>query len=125
MTHLAGLLGSARLVTLTGAGGAGKTRLAQQIGGRVVSTFAQGAWFVDLAPITDADLLAEVVARVPDVPEKPGATIEETLLDWLRPRQLLLILDNCEHLVDACATFAESRFVARPRFGFWPPAARR
>ena len=53
VTHLAGLLGSARLVTLTGAGGSGKTRLAQQLAGRVVSTFAQGAWFVDLAPITD------------------------------------------------------------------------
>ena len=108
VTHLAGLLGSARLVTLTGAGGSGKTRLAQQLGGRVVSTFAQGAWFVDLAPIANADLLAAVVARVLDVPEKTGATIEQTLLDWLRPRQLLLILDNCEHLVDACAAFAES-----------------
>ena len=108
VTHLAGLLGSARLVTLTGAGGSGKTRLAQQLAGRVVSTFAQGAWFVDLAPITDSDLLAAVVARVLDVPEKTGATIEQTLLDWLRPRQLLLILDNCEHLVDACAAFAES-----------------
>ena len=49
-----------------------------------------------------------MVARVLDVPEKTGATIEQTLLDWLRPRQLLLILDNCEHLVDACAAFAES-----------------
>ena len=108
VTHLADLLGSARLVTLTGAGGSGKTRLAQQLAGRVVSTFAQGAWFVDLAPIADADLLAAVVARVLDVPEKTGATIEQALLDWLRPRQLLLILDNCEHLVDACAAFAES-----------------
>ena len=106
--HLVGLLGSARLVTLTGAGGSGKTRLAQQLGGRVVSTFAQGAWFVDLAPIANPELLAAVVARVFDVPEKPGGTIEQTLLDWLRPRQLLLILDNCEHLVDACAAFAES-----------------
>ena len=108
VTHLVGLMESARLVTLTGAGGSGKTRLAQQLGGRVVTTFAQGAWFVDLAPITNADLLAAVVARVLDVPEKTGATIEQTLLDWLRPRQLLLILDNCEHLVDACAAFAES-----------------
>ena len=74
----------------------------------MVTTFAQGAWFVDLAPTTNPDLLANVVARVLDVPEKPGATIEQTLLDWLRPRQLLLILDNCEHLVDACAAFAES-----------------
>ena len=73
------------MITLTGAGGSGKTRLAQQIGGRVVSTFAHGAWFVDLAPTTNPDLLANVVARVLDVPEKAGATIEQTLLDWLRP----------------------------------------
>jgi len=106
--HLVGLLESARLITLTGAGGSGKTRLAQQIGGRVVTKFAHGTWFVDLAPATNPDLLANMVARVLDVPEKPGGTIEQTLLDWLRPRQLLLILDNCEHLVDACAAFAQS-----------------
>ena len=112
--HLVGLLESSRLVSLTGAGGAGKTRLAQQIGVRVVRTFAYGAWFVDLAPTTNPDLLANVVARVVDVPEKPGGTIEETLLDWLRSRQLLLILDNCEHLVDACATFVESALRRAP-----------
>jgi non-specific serine/threonine protein kinase len=106
--HVMALLGSARLVTLTGAGGSGKTRLAQQAGARVVGTVAHGAWFVDLASTTNPDLLVNVVARVLDVPEKPGATMVETLLAWLQPRQLLLILDNCEHLVDACAALAES-----------------
>jgi non-specific serine/threonine protein kinase len=106
--HLVDLLGSARLVTLTGAGGSGKTRLAQQVGLRVVGSFPHGAWFVDLAPMTNPDLLPNIVARVLDVPEKAGATVAETLFDWLCPQQLLLIVDNCEHVVDACAAFAES-----------------
>jgi non-specific serine/threonine protein kinase len=74
----------------------------------VAGTFPHGAWFVDLAPTTNPDLVPGTVARVLDVPEKPGATMMETLIEWLRDRQILLILDNCEHLVDACAAFAES-----------------
>jgi predicted ATPase len=62
---------------------------------------------VDLAPIRDPDLLPAVVTRALDVPEKPGTTLTETLLEWLVPRHLLLILDNCEHLVEACATFVD------------------
>jgi non-specific serine/threonine protein kinase len=115
--QLVGLVGSSRLVTLTGAGGAGKTRLAQQLGGRLVTIFAHGAWFVDLAPMTNPDLLPNAIARVLDVPEKAGARIDDTLLEWLRPRRLLLILDNCEHLVDACAAFAEPALRHAPTLG--------
>jgi predicted ATPase len=112
--HLVELLASARLVTLAGAGGSGKTRLAQQVGVRVAGSFDHGAWFVDLAPTTNPDLLINVVARVLHVSERPGATLEKTLFEWLRQHQLLLILDNCEHLVDACAAFAESALRQAP-----------
>ena len=108
VTHLVGLLGSARLVTLTGAGGSGKTRLAQQLGGRVVSPSRRARGSSTSRPLPTRIYWPRWSRASLDVPEKTGATIEQTLLDWLRPRQLLLILDNCEHLVDACAAFAES-----------------
>ena len=82
-------------------------RLVQQAGTRAAMSFSDGVWFVDLAPIRDPELLPAVVARTLDVPEKPGTAVTETLLEWLAPRDLLLILDNCEHLVDACATFVD------------------
>jgi predicted ATPase/DNA-binding winged helix-turn-helix (wHTH) protein len=103
-----------RFVSLTGVGGSGKTRLAQQVGMRLAPTFGHGAWFVDFAPVANPDLVPAVVAHALDVPEKAGAPIADTLAEWLRPRHLLLILDNCEHLVDACAALAASLLRAAP-----------
>ena len=103
LSDLARLLPGTRLLSLTGVGGSGKTRLAQQAGARVVATFDDGVYFVDLAPLTDPELLPSAVARALDVPERATETPADTLVAWLRPRRLLLIVDNCEHLVDACA----------------------
>jgi predicted ATPase/class 3 adenylate cyclase len=97
----------ARLVTLTGPGGCGKTRLAIEVAADVVHRHPQGAWVVDLASVREADLVPRTVASALDVGEEPGRSLTTTLLDRLAGRQVLLILDNCEHLVGACAELAD------------------
>jgi non-specific serine/threonine protein kinase len=96
-------LAESRLVTLTGSGGAGKTRLAMKVASDVATGFADGAWFVELAPVAQAELVARTMASALDVKEAPHRPLEVTLVDFLRPRQALMVLDNCEHLVGACA----------------------
>lgn len=92
-----------RLVTLTGAGGSGKTRLALHAAARELEHFPAGVWLVDLAPLTRPELLAERVAQALGITDTSGRPSTEVLLDALRARRLLLLLDNCEHLVTACA----------------------
>jgi predicted ATPase/class 3 adenylate cyclase/DNA-binding CsgD family transcriptional regulator len=92
-----------RLVTLTGAGGVGKTRLAVHIAAELTGEFADGAWYVDLAPISDPDLVPTAAARALRLPDQSGRSTIETLLRFIRDRQMLVVLDNCEHLLDACA----------------------
>ncbi|MDT5041277.1 MAG: hypothetical protein QOE51_2262 [Actinoplanes sp.] len=102
------MLASSRLVTLTGAGGVGKTRLAQRVGAEVRRSFPDGVWFVELAELRDPDLVAVTVAEAVGVREvaiSPGAP---GLAAFLADQQALLILDNCEHLVGACADLAET-----------------
>ncbi len=91
-----------RLVTLTGAGGAGKTRLALAVAAELIDGSRDGVWFVDLAPLTDSHLVPGVVAAALGVRDEPGHPIVDTLLETLRLRRLLIVLDNCEHLIDAC-----------------------
>jgi predicted ATPase/class 3 adenylate cyclase/DNA-binding CsgD family transcriptional regulator len=93
------LLAANRLVTLTGAGGSGKTRLAIQIAGE----FGDGVRYVDLAPITDPDLVPVAVARALELPDQPGRSRTETVIRFIGDRQMVLVLDNCEHLLDASA----------------------
>ncbi|BBZ50577.1 transcriptional regulator [Mycobacterium heidelbergense] len=100
------LLAEGRLVTLTGAGGVGKTRLAVHVASQLASEYADGVWYVDLAPITDPDVVPVVMARVLGLPDQPGRSTMDTLLRFVRDRQLLVVLDNCEHLLDACAALA-------------------
>jgi non-specific serine/threonine protein kinase len=100
------IVATSRLVTLTGLGGCGKTRLAIELASRAMPMFAQGAWFVDLAPMADAERLPLTVARTLGLTERSGQSITETLCEHLAERQILLILDNCEHLPNACATLA-------------------
>jgi predicted ATPase/class 3 adenylate cyclase/DNA-binding CsgD family transcriptional regulator len=108
------LLAEDRLVTLTGAGGVGKTRLAVQVASQVAAEFADGVWYVDLAPITDPDVVPVVVARALGLPDQPGRSTMDTLLRFSRDRQLLVVLDNCEHLLDACAELVVAVFGAAP-----------
>jgi len=102
-----GLLGTTRLLTLTGSGGAGKTRLALQVGADVLDEYADGVWLVELAAVTDERLVPQVAATALGLREEPGRPIVETLLDAVRAKRLLLILDNCEHLVRASGELAE------------------
>ncbi len=102
------LLASTRLLTLTGAGGCGKTRLSLQIAVDLVEEFANGVWFVELAPLADPAFVLNTVAAVLGVREEAGRPLLATLMDWLSHRELLLVLDNCEHLIETCAQFADA-----------------
>ncbi len=102
------LLSDNRLLTLTGPGGSGKTRLALEVAKALVEAFESGVWLVELASLSDPDLVAQAVASALGVREQPNRTLIETLADVLSEKELLLILDNCEHLVGACARLAEA-----------------
>jgi non-specific serine/threonine protein kinase len=108
LAQVRSLVSDNRLVTLTGAGGAGKTRLAVQAAAELLDGSGNGVWFVDLAPLADPDLVAESVATAVGVREEPGRPVAATLVDALRQRRLLVVLDNCEHLVDACAKLTDA-----------------
>ena len=103
LTQLRELLAQNRVVTLTGAGGVGKTRLAIQVAAQMAGEFGDGVWYVDLAPITDPELVPVTVARALGLPDQPGRSTMDTLLRFVRDRQMLVVLDNCEHLLDASA----------------------
>ena len=103
-----------RLVTLTGSGGVGKTRLSLQAAGEVLDDFSGGVWLVELASLTDPALVPQHVAGVLGVRENPGRSVLEGLMLFLRDRQVLLVLDNCEHLLEACAQLVEALLHASP-----------
>jgi predicted ATPase/class 3 adenylate cyclase/DNA-binding CsgD family transcriptional regulator len=103
LTQLRELLAENRVVTLTGAGGVGKTRLAIQVAAGMAGEFSDGVWYVDLAPITDPELVGVTVARALGLPDQPGRSTMDSLLRFVRDRQMLVVLDNCEHLLDASA----------------------
>jgi predicted ATPase/class 3 adenylate cyclase len=109
------LLGTARLVTLLGMGGLGKTRLSLQVAAEVMPQYPDGAWFVDLTPIRDAARVVDEAARVLGVTEEPGRPLLQTLCANLRSRQVLLILDNCEQVVQAAAELVAAVLTAAPQ----------
>jgi predicted ATPase/DNA-binding CsgD family transcriptional regulator len=104
-----------RLVTLTGPGGVGKTRLALRAAEALQGNFTDGAWLVELAPLADASLVAQAVAAALSVREVPGRPALESVTAFLREREAVLVLDNCEHLLDACARLAEALLRMCPR----------
>ena len=107
LAQLRAALGETRLLTLTGAGGAGKTRLALQLAADLLERFPEGVWWVDLAPISDPELVAEALAGVLGVRPLPGMTMLEACANYLGSARALVALDNCEHLLPGSAEVAE------------------
>jgi predicted ATPase/DNA-binding CsgD family transcriptional regulator len=111
---LVGLLGTTHLLTLTGAPGVGKTRLALEVAGSLGDAFPDGVWLIELAPLADPVLVPQAVATTLGVREQPHRSALDTLAAAVRTRRLLVLLDNCEHLVDACAGLADRLLQACP-----------
>jgi predicted ATPase/DNA-binding CsgD family transcriptional regulator len=103
-----------RLVTLTGTGGVGKTRLAIQVAGQLGADFAAGVWYVDLAPIADPGLVPVVVTGALGLADQPGRSTTDTLIRFVADRRMLVLLDNCEHLLDAVAELTTALLSACP-----------
>jgi class 3 adenylate cyclase len=115
MNRLREALTGGRHVTLTGAGGVGKTRLAVQVAAELAGQFGDGVWYVDLAPITHPGVVPVTVARALGLPDQPGRSTMETLLRFIRDRHMLVVLDNCEHLLDASAELVVALLGGAPR----------
>jgi predicted ATPase/DNA-binding CsgD family transcriptional regulator len=108
------LLFSAHLVTITGTGGSGKTRLVLQVANSMNEAFANGVWLIDLAPLHEPELVPQLVSQVLGLHPAADQPLLETLLDFVRSKQLLLVLDNCEHLNEACAQLAQELLSQAP-----------
>ncbi|WP_232079353.1 helix-turn-helix transcriptional regulator [Mycobacterium conspicuum] len=115
LAEVRAVLADNRLVTLVGAGGVGKTRLAVQVAAAAAGGYADGAWYVDLAPITDPDLVPTTAARALGLPEQPGRSAVTSLLQFAGGRNMLVLLDNCEHLLDASAALITALLAGCPR----------
>ena len=108
MTAIKRLLAQNRLVTITGPGGCGKSRLAIQVATDLVDSYRDGVWFIDLTGVQLADLAAQAVGRVLGVVAADPQAMTDAVCAFLRPHQMLLVLDNCEHLITACAQLADA-----------------
>jgi predicted ATPase/DNA-binding XRE family transcriptional regulator len=111
------LLSNTRLLSLTGQGGTGKTRFALHLAADLlaVKRFANGVWLIELAPLADPTLVPQTIASTLGVREQPGRTPLDALTDYVRAKSMLLILDNCEHLIQSCAQLADHLLRAAPR----------
>src|SRR5450759_342826 len=112
------LLATKRLVTLTATGGAGKTRLALELATRTLNVYSDGAWFVDLTPVKDGQLVSRVFGSTLGVHERPRQAMAYTLREHLRSRRLLLVVDNCEHVIEDCAALIDSILRSCPGITF-------
>ncbi len=114
LAWISGLLGQSRLVTVIGPGGVGKTRVALVAAAQAVDSYPDGAWIVELSGLRDPRLLANTVASVLRLPEQDSRSQLDVLLEYLSGRRLLLILDTCEHMLDACASFTQAVLAQAP-----------
>jgi hypothetical protein len=112
--ELSTLVENNRMITITGSGGCGKTRISLQIAEEYLDRFNDGIWFVDLAPLEDPELLPHEVANTLSIKEEPGKPIVSTIKEQIREKNYLLLLDNCEHLVDATANLAQQILSSSP-----------
>src|SRR5215472_4553326 len=108
LAEVRALVGGSRLVTLTGAGGAGKTRLGLQVAAALLDGTGEGVWLADLAPLSNPELVAVTVAHALGVRPEPGRPVLDTVVEAVGGRSLLVLLDNCEHLIAACAKLADA-----------------
>ena len=115
LSEVRALVASSRLVTLTGAGGCGKTRLGLQLAAGLLDGSGDGVWLVELAAVLDEDAVAPAICRALGIAAQPGRPVLETLLDALALQDVLIVLDNCEHLIGACAKAADAIVRRCPR----------
>lgn len=104
-----------RLVTLTGSGGTGKTRLSLQVGAELLDQFDHGVWFVELAPLVDPELIPQTILSAIEISEQAGKSSLELLKEYLQEKKILIVLDNCEHLIGACAQVTDTLLHVAPR----------
>ena len=108
------LISASRLLTLTGSGGCGKTRLSLQVGANLLKEYSDGVWLVELETLSDPLLIPRALASALGVSEKPGYPLIDTLTDYLQSKQILIVMDNCEHLIEACVTLVASLLKSCP-----------
>ena len=108
MVEVTRALAMTQLLTLTGAGGSGKTRLALDVARDLLGAYADGVWLVELAPLSEPELVLQEVASTLEIREQPGRPLADTLVHALREKKMLLVVDNCEHLIDACARLVDT-----------------
>jgi predicted ATPase/class 3 adenylate cyclase len=115
LAEVRALIGSSRLVTLAGAGGCGKTRLSLQLAAELVDGSGDGVWLVELAAVTEEEAVPSAIAAALGMAGQPGRPVAEVLLDALAPQDMLIVLDNCEHLIGGCAKTADAILRRCPR----------
>lgn len=114
ISELAQLLTTTRLLTLSGAGGIGKTRLAIEVASQMLDQFGEGVWWVELAPLSDGQLIPQAISRVLQLRDEPDHSSLAILLNYLQNKEILLVLDNCEHLIRECAVVLEKLLLNCP-----------
>ncbi|HMR39645.1 MAG TPA: tetratricopeptide repeat protein [Ignavibacteria bacterium] len=115
MRQIKSILKEKRLLTLTGPGGTGKTRLSLQIAAEIIDYFGNGVWFVELASLIEPELLPNAIMQAIGIKEQPKQKTEDTLTDYLQDKEILIILDNCEHIIKACAILSEKILKNSPK----------
>jgi hypothetical protein len=115
MLEVKRLLAMTKLLTLTGVGGSGKTRLALKVASDLAGAYPDGAWLVELAALSEGELVPQAVARALSVREEPGRPLVETLVDSLRSRRMFLVLDNCVHLIEGVVRLVDALLGTCPR----------